>query len=123
MTTPVTGTQNLSQIMADIDLGPAGGIQMLFAKLQLAQSQICKNQANDYMKQIQDIQAEQKACAEMIERARALQNEAKSGDKCTNMPADMKKFFSDRGLSWEKTGNDDKHNKDEWDYNLKSLTN
>lgn len=55
--TQVTGTQNLSQIMADIDLGPAGGVQMMFAKLQMAQSQICKSQANDYMKQIQDIQA------------------------------------------------------------------
>ncbi len=109
--------------MADIDLGPAGGIQMMFAKLQMAQSQICKNQANDYMAQIQDIQAEQKACASMIERARTLQNEAKTGDKATTMPEDMKKFYSDRGLSWEKKGNDDIHNKDEWDYNLKSLTN
>ncbi len=123
MTTPISGPQSLSQIMADIDLGPAGGIQMLFAKLQLAQSQICKNQANDYMKQIQDIQTEQKACAAMIEKARALQNDAKTGDKATNMPADMKKFFSDRGLSWDTKGSDDKHNKDEWDYNLKSLTN
>lgn len=42
----VTGTQSLSQIMADIDLGPAGGIQMMFAKLRMAQSQICKSQAN-----------------------------------------------------------------------------
>ncbi len=123
MTTPVTGTQSLSQIMADIDLGPAGGIQMMFAKLQMAQSQICKNQANDYMKQIQDIQTEQKACASMIERARALQNDAKTSGKATTMPDDMKKFFSDRGLSADKTGNDSKHNKDEWDYNLKSLTN
>ena len=38
----------------------------MFAKLQLAQSEICKNQATDYMKQIEDIQAEQKECAEMI---------------------------------------------------------
>ena len=41
----VNSTTSLSQIMADIDLGPTGSIQFLFAKLQLAQSQICKNQA------------------------------------------------------------------------------
>lgn len=120
--TTVTGTQNVSQIMNNIDLGPAGGIQLMFAKLQLAQAEICKNQANNYMNEIQKIQEEQKACAEMIERARKLQNDAKASGKTTTMPADMKKFFSDRGLSWETTGKDDLHNKDEWDYNLKSLT-
>ena len=119
----VNATNSLSQIMADIDLGPTGSIQFLFAKLQMAQSQICKNEAESYMKQIEIIQEEQKECAEMIERARKLQNEAKSGDRCTTMPADMKEFFDKRGLSTERTGSDDLHNADEWDYNLKSLTN
>ena len=119
----VNATSSLSQIMADIDLGPTGSVQFMFAKLQLAQSQICKNQAESYMSQIEQIQEEQKKCAEMIEDARRLQNEAKEGDCCTTMPADMKTFFSERGLSWETTGKDDQHNSDEWDYNLKSLTN
>ena len=65
----VNATNSLSQIMADIDLGPSGSIQFLFAKLQMAQSQICKNEAESYMKQIETIQEEQKECAEMIERA------------------------------------------------------
>ena len=119
----VNATNSLSQIMADIDLGPSGSVQFMFAKLQLAQSQICKNEAESYMKQIEDIQQEQKECAEMIELARKLQNEAKSGDKCTDMPPEMVKFFEQRGLSWEETGGDKSHNADEWDYNLKSLTN
>ena len=119
----VNATNSLSQIMADIDLGPTGSVQFMFAKLQLAQSQICKNEAESYMKQIEDIQQEQKECAEMIELARKLQNEAKSGDKCTDMPPEMVKFFEQRGLSWEETGGDKSHNADEWDYNLKSLTN
>ncbi|NCD25480.1 MAG: hypothetical protein EOL86_07810 [Deltaproteobacteria bacterium] len=123
MTTPVTGTQNLSQIMADIDLGPAGGIQMMFAKLQMAQSQICKSQANDYMKQIQDIQAEQKACADMIEAARTQMNAAKTGKNATAMSPAMKTFFDERGLSYDKTGGDNAHTEKEWEYNLKSLTN
>ena len=115
---------SLSQIMADIDLGPGGGIQLMFAKLQMAQSQLCKTQADDYMKQIQDIQEEQKKCADMIAKARELQNEAKTNDAgYTHMPDDMVQFFKDRGLSYDTKGNDTKHNNDEWEYNLKSLTN
>ena len=119
----INATNSLSQIMADIDLGPSGSVQFQFAKLQLAQSQICKNQAESYMKQIEDIQEEQKQCADMIEQARKLQNEAKNGDKCTEMPAEMKKFFDDHGISYDTAGNDNSHSADEWDYNLKSLTN
>ena len=116
-------TSSLSQIMAGIDLGPTQSVQFKFAQLQLAQAKMCKDTANDYMKQIEGIQEEQKKTAEMIERARKLQNEAKTGDKCTTMPDDMVQFFKDRGLSWDTAGNDYKHNKDEWEYNLKSLTN
>jgi hypothetical protein len=36
----VNATNSLSQIMADIDLGPSGSDQFQFAKLQLAQSEI-----------------------------------------------------------------------------------
>ena len=48
----VNSTSSLSSIMNLIDLGPTGSVQMMFAKLQLAQSEICKSQATDYMKQI-----------------------------------------------------------------------
>ncbi|WP_458400610.1 hypothetical protein [Mailhella sp.] len=119
----INATNSLSQIMADIDLGPTGSLQFMFAKLQMAQSQICKNEAESYMKQIETIQEEQAETAEMIELARKLQDEAKSKDKCTDMPPEMVKFFEQRGLSWEETGGDKSHNADEWDYNLKSLTN
>ncbi len=136
--TQVTGPQSLSQIMADMDLGPAGGIQMMFAKLQMAQSQICKNQANDYMKQIQDIQAEQKACASMIEKARDLQNKGKNGQgvgvvsisgtttqgkDCYPMPQELVDFMNERKLSFPNSDGDYILGKDEWDYTLKSLTN
>ena len=119
----VNATNSLSQIMADINLGPTGSVQFMFAKLQLAQSQICKNEAESYMKQIEDIQQEQKECAEMIELARKRQNEAKTSGECTEMPDDMVKFFNDRGLSYDNARNDKWHDADQWDYNLKSLTN
>ena len=118
-----TSTQNLQAIMDTIDLGPTGSVQFMFAKLQMAQAQLCKTQAEDYMNQIEDIQTEQKAVADMISRARSLQSEAKNGDKCTEMPADMVQFFKDRGLSYDTKGNDNSHDSDQWDYNIKSLTN
>ena len=123
--TTVNNDYSLSAIMADINLGPSGSVQMMFAKLQLAQSQLCKNQAEDYMKQVEDIQEEQKKCADMISRARELQSTAKEQgkDATTEMPADMRDFFTKRGLDWDDTGSDYTHNADEWDYNLKSLTN
>lgn len=121
--TQINATNSLTQIMNDIDLGPTQTVQFMFAKLQLAQSQICKNQAESYMKQIEGIQEEQKKCAEMIELARKQQNEAKTNGGTTTMSKEMKDFFTERGLSWETTGSDDKHKADEWDYNLKSLTN
>ena len=123
MSQQVTSTSSLSEILDTIDLGPTGSVQMMFAKLQLAQSEICKNQAESYMKQIEDIQEEQELCAKMIEDARELQNQAKNSGKVTTMPDDMVKFFNDRGLKIQETGNDNKHNADEWDFNLKSLTN
>ena len=113
----------LQQIINSIDLGPTESVQFQFAKLQMAQAQLCKTQATSYMKQIEDIQAEQKKTAEMIAQARKLQNEAKTGDKCTTMPEEMKTFYKERGLSWDIAGSDDLHTKDEWDYNIQSLTN
>jgi hypothetical protein len=121
--TTVNATSQLSQVMASIDLGPTESVQFQFAKLQMAQAQLCKTQATSYMKQIEDIQAEQKKTAEMIAQARKLQNEAKTGDKCTTMPDEMVQFYKDRGLSYDTAGNDKLHNKDEWDYNIQSLTN
>ena len=126
----VTSTTSLSEIMQSIDLGPTGSVQMMFAKLQLAQSQICKNQAESYMQQIEDIQSEQKKCAEMIAKARDLQQAAKNGtgdcswdSKASMMPQEMADYYKQHGLSYDTKGNDLANNADEWDYNLKSLTN
>ncbi|WP_446424027.1 USH1C-binding protein 1 [Mailhella sp.] len=138
MSDPVSGATSLSQIMADIDLGPTGSVQFMFAKLQLAQSEICKNQATDYMRQIEEIQAEQKECAEMIALARDLQQKAKNGDgvgvdtikgmkniydHCYPMPQEVVDYMDKRGLSYPNSDNDYNLGHEEWDYTLKSLTN
>ena len=126
----VNSTSSIAEIMKDINIGPTNNVQMMFAKLQLAQSELCKNQAESYMKQIEDIQDEQKKCAEMISKARDLQQAAKNGtgdcswDKNASvMPQEMADYYKEHGLSYDTKGNDLVHNADEWDYNLKSLTN
>ncbi len=113
---------SLSGIMNSIDLGPTQSLQMLFAKLNLAQAQLAKNGAMDNIKKIQDSQEAQKECAAMIQKARELQNTAKTNNGCTDMPADMRNFFTKNNLKWDSAGGDFKHNKDEWDYNIQQLT-
>ncbi len=122
MSDGVNNVPSLASILADIDLGPTGSIQFAFAKLQLAQAQTCKYQAEQYMKKIENVQKEQAAVTDMISRARKLQDEA-SDSKCTTMPDDMVKFFNERGLCIESTGKDNLHNKNEWTVNIESLTN
>ena len=116
-------TTRVSELMDMIDLGPTQSVQFLFAKLQMAQSQICKERAETYMSMIEDIQAEQKLTAQMIEDARKLQNDAKTNNKATTMPQTMIDFFKERNLSFDLTGTYNTHNADEWDYNIKTLTN
>ena len=118
-------SQSIRQILNDVDTTPTTSVQFAFAKLQLAQSQACKTQAEGYMSQIEKIQDEQKKTADMISKARELQNQAKAEgkDAATEMPAEMQTFFKERGLSWDTTGDNTSHNASEWDYNIKSLTN
>ena len=132
MTTPVnnSGTAALSEVLSQIDLGPTDSIQFAFAKLQLAQAQICKNSATEYMKQIENVQKEQEEVAEMISQARKLQNDCKtkqgncSWDKeASIMPKEMADWMDQRGLAYDKTGNDLVNNYDEWTFNIESLTN
>ncbi len=122
------GTQtlnNLREIMSHIDLGPTGSVQMMFAKLQLAQSQICKYEAEQYMEQITSTQDKQEEVAEIIKQARALQQEAKkNGEKAaTEMPEDMRNFFLEHDLAWDETENNYTHNASEWDFNIQQLMN
>lgn len=127
--TQVNSTNNVTNIMNDLDLGPTDSLQFMFAKLQLAQAQIAKDGAMQNIEKIQNSQAESAECAEMIKRAMELQNEAKAKgeDACTEMPADMVAYFKKHDITPEQTtaGDgpaDNWHNKDEWDYNIQQLT-
>ncbi len=137
MVDATSGSQKLSEIMAAIDLGPTGSIQMMFAKLQLAQAEICKTQAESYMDQIEKIQEEQEKCAKMIEEARNCQQKSKDdegtgttsitgkkvGDGCFAMSQDLIDYMNAYDLSYPNNDEDYILGTDEWDYVLKSLTN
>ena len=135
---PLIETSSLSEILKTIDLGPTGSVQMRFAKLQLAQSEICKNQADAYMDQIEQIQEEQELCAKMIEEARncqqlgengkgvgekSINGTTTTGKDCYPMSKALVAFMDARGLSYPNEDNDYILGKDEWDHALKSLTN
>lgn len=47
--TGVSGTTATSEALDNIDLSSTGSIQLLFAKLQLAQAQLCKSSAEPYL--------------------------------------------------------------------------
>ena len=122
--------QSMSEVLSTIDLGPTGSVQFRFAKLQMAQAELCKQQADGYMDKIEQIQADQEEVAKMISMARDLQQKAKDGqgdcswdDKASIMPQEMIDYFNKHGLTYDKTGNDAVHNEDEWDIAIKSLTN
>lgn len=121
--TNISGSQGTQGVSDFSSLGSSSNIQFIFAKLQLEQSQICRTNAESYITKIQADQEEQKKCADMIAQARELQNQAKTEDKCTEMPKEMQDYFKQNGLSWDETGNDTHHDKDEWEYNIKSLMN
>jgi hypothetical protein len=111
----------LSQVTNSIDLGQTGSLQLKFAALQMALSEMAKTSALDYMDQIQKSQDEQKEVSKLLQDARQLQADAKSGDKCTSMTPEMVQYMDKNGLAYDKTGNDIHHNKDEWEVAIQSL--
>jgi hypothetical protein len=104
-----------------IDVNSLGGgsLQLMFAKLQLLFAGSAKSSAMGYIKDIQSTQEEQKQLATILQQARQLQADAKDG--VSLMPSEMKSYMEKNNLAYDKTGNDDKHNKDEWGVAITSL--
>ena len=107
-----SGTTSLSEVLNDIDFDSDNSIQLMFAKLQLAQAQLCKDSANSCMQQIQELQEEQTLTADILEKMRRLQAEG-----ATEMPEDMLSFMRDRDLAYCEPKDFDC-----WAYNIESLT-
>ena len=107
-----SGTTSLSEVLNDIDFNSDNSIQLMFAKLQLAQAQLCKDSANSCMQQLQGLQEEQTLTADTLEKMWQLQAEG-----ATEMPEDMLSFMRDRDLAYCEPKDFDC-----WAYNIESLT-
>lgn len=107
-----SGTTSMSEVFNDIDFNSDNSMQLMFAKLQLAQAQLCKDSANSCMQQLQRLQEEQTLTADTLEKMRQLQAEG-----ATEMPEDMLSFMRDRGLPYCEPKDFDC-----WAYNIESLT-
>ena len=124
---PMTGTmvnnnQQAVGMMNNIDLNSPGALAMLFAKLNLQQSQYAQNMAVDGINQIKDMQEKQKEIATYIGKARSLQNEAKMQNKSTTMPEDMVLYFKAHALHYDTNGNDYTHTSEQWEVAIQSLS-
>lgn len=107
---------------ADIDLGPAGtSVQLMFAKLQLSQSAICKDEATKRMKEIQGSQQEQKDLAKLIAETRAALDKV-GGDpkKAEKVSEELKKYCEDHKIAIPASA--EGLNKDQWTSLQKTLT-
>lgn len=114
------------KITNELDLGPTDGIQLKFAKLLLQLSNSCKTQANNYMKEIEGIQEKQRDVAERIERARTEINAIGDSKTASTVMTDkMKDFFIKHDLKFgvPVAGKPGAYTKEQWEFNLKSLTN
>lgn len=67
--------------VSSMELGPAQSLQLMFAKLQLEQSGITKDQATNFMNEISVLQQKQKAVAELFADLNAINSSL--GDETT----------------------------------------
>ena len=103
-----SGTTAQSEELDDINLDD---LQLLFAKLQLEQAQLCKDSANSIIEQIEELQEEMNLTADTLERLRRLKTEG-----ATKLPDDILLFMRDRGLAYYEPVD-----AVYWDYNIESV--
>ena len=112
-------------------LGTCTSVNFIFAKLQMELAAAAKDSALGYIKQIEKAQADQKKVADMLQKCRSLQDQAKDSGKCTEMPAEIREYMDKNKLEYsyttkgvsnpDRTTADSWHNKDEWDLAIQSL--
>jgi len=102
------------------EIGPDNSLQLMFAKLQMEQAQIARDQAMSIMEQIQELQDEQKLVSQFLNTARQCQSEAESTGEAMEMPSDMADYMAANGLSH---GSGLPLTGEEWDAVIASLDN
>ena len=100
---PVSGNSGSGSVSSVGSLGTCTSVNFIFAKLQMELAASAKDSALGYIKQIEGAQAEQKEVADMLQRCRELQNQAKDSGGCTEMPADVWEFMDKNNLTYDLT--------------------
>jgi len=111
---------SISNIASSIDLGVGGSLQLRFAKLQLALSEVSKEAAMKEIDAIEKSQEEQKQVSQMLQQARQAQAEA-TDKNATAMTQEMQDYMDKNNLAYDKAGNDNLHYKDQWEVAINSL--
>ena len=90
MAEPVGGPGSSGSVSSVGSLGTCTSVNFIFAKLQMELAAAAKDSALGYIKQIEKAQADQKKVADMLQKCRSLQDQAKDSGKCTEMPAEIR---------------------------------
>jgi len=118
----INSSNSISSISSgSIGIGSTTSLQFKFAQLQMTLAEAAKNSAMERMDQIQSSQEERKKVSQFLNECRQAQADAQSKDKCTSMSDECVKYMKEHGLAYDKTGNDNLHNKDEWKVAITSL--
>ena len=131
MADPVSGAGSSGSVSSVGSLGTCTSVNFSFAKIQMELAAAAKDSALDYIKQVESAQAEQKEVADMLQKCRELQEQAKDSGGCTEMPAEIREYMDKNELTYsyttsgvskpDRTTADSLHNKDEWDVAIQSL--
>lgn len=78
-------------------------------------SQLSKDKMQDAQTNLNKI----KEARTMLAKMRGLKEDAGKGT--SDMPPDMVKYCNDHKIDTDRRGNDDKHNKSEWDVNIENM--
>lgn len=121
MSSPTLNNVRGAAPFQDIDLGPAGNsVQLMFAKLQLSQSSLCKDEATKRMKEIQSSQAEQKDLAKLIAETRAALDKLGAGSSKESASQAIIDYCKEHNIKLPNDGKD--MNKEQWTSLQKNLT-
>ena len=100
-----------------VDMSLDDAIALLFMQRAQTMTDLAADRAQTAQEKLKDIQT----ARDMLSRMRDLKQQADHGNTTKKMPDDMKAFCEQHKISWDKTGNDDYHNKDEWDVNIQYM--
>ena len=124
----VNNSGNVSALSGGEWITSTTSLQFMFAKLQMELSEAAKDSAMQKMDQIKASQEERKQVSALLNECRQQQANAKAGTgdcpgdkKASLMSEECQKYMDDHKLAYDKTGNDNRHNEEEWKVAITSL--